>query len=95
MDFTEELWENLGGTGSVHCSRWPEVDEEATVLAELRIPVQINGKRRAEIKVQSGSIEAEVRKIVFGTPDVQRWIEGKKIAKFIFVPDQIVNLVVK
>lgn len=91
----EELWENLGGTGSVHCSRWPEVDEEATVLAELRIPVQINGKRRAEIKVQSGSIEAEVRKIVFGTPDVQRWIEGKKIAKFIFVPDQIVNLVVK
>ena len=90
----EELWERLGGTGSVHRSDWPEVDTAATVLTELRIPVQINGKRRAEVTIRSGAVEAEAREVVFGDRDVQRWIEGRQVTKFVFVPDKIVNLVV-
>lgn len=90
----EELWERLGGTGSVHRSDWPEVDAAATVLAELRVPVQINGKRRAEVTIRTGAVEAEARDVVFGHPDVRRWIEGRQVTKFVFVANRIVNLVV-
>ena len=89
---SEELWEQLGGKGSVFENTWPEHDEEAMKDDEVDVPVQINGKTRAVIKVP-----AEISKedaIAAGKAAVADKITGN-IIKEIYVPKKIVNLVVK
>ena len=89
---SEELWEQLGGSSSVFENTWPEHDEEAMKDDEVEVPVQINGKTRAVIKVP-----AEISKedaIAAGKAAVADKITGN-IIKEIYVPKKIVNLVVK
>lgn len=90
----EELWVRLAGTGSIHRSTWPEADAAATKQDEVRVPVQINGKRRAEVVIRSGATESHAREVILLDTTVQRLIEGRKVTRFVFVPDRIINLVV-
>jgi leucyl-tRNA synthetase len=55
--------------------------------------VQVNGKRRSEIRAPVGAAPAEVEKIALGDADVQRHLEGLTVRKVIVVPDRIVNIV--
>ena len=57
--------------------------------------VQISGKVRSKIQMEAGLPEDEIEALVMADPKVQKWVEGKKIVKRIFVPDKLVNLVVK
>lgn len=57
--------------------------------------VQINGKVRAKIDIEVGLSEKEIEALVMADQRVQKWIEGKEIVKKIFVPNKLVNLVVK
>jgi leucyl-tRNA synthetase len=92
---TEELWHILGLEGSVHSAAWPQVDKSALKVSEIEVPIQINGKVRDRITVPVDTAADAMREACLAQPKIQEFIEGKKIVKFISIPNKIVNIVVK
>lgn len=92
---TEELWQEIGHTDSIHEQPWPNVDEAALVQDEVTVVLQVNGKVRDRIQVPAEISAAELEKIVVSQPKVLEWTEGKTIVKVITVPGKLVNLVVR
>ena len=90
----EELWQHLGHGELVTTSPWPNPDPALLVNDSIVLPVQVNGKRRAELTVKRDAPQAEVEAAVMADAAVQRSLEGKAIKKIIVVPGRIVNLVV-
>ncbi len=91
---SEEIWQLLGGEGLVATAPWPVADETMLVDETITLPIQINGKRRAEISVAKDLEKAEVEKIALSTEAVQRALDGATPKKVIVVPGRIVNVVV-
>ncbi|KQT48615.1 leucine--tRNA ligase [Devosia sp. Leaf420] len=90
----ETCWEALGKYGLVADANWPEVDEAMLVDDTVTMPIQVNGKRRAEITVAKGTPAAEVERLVLSMDEIVRILEGKAPKKIVVVPDRIVNVVV-
>jgi leucyl-tRNA synthetase len=89
----EECWRRLGETGLIAVAPWPVYDPALAEDDEKILPVQINGKRRGEVRAPTGASEADVEKIVMNDPEIARRLEGLTIRKVIVVRDRIVNLV--
>jgi leucyl-tRNA synthetase len=89
----EEAWAHLGKAGMVVDAPWPKADAALAADDERVLPIQINGKRRGEIKVKAGTAEAEVEKIALADPAVLAHLEGLTVRKVIVVKDRIVNIV--
>ena len=90
----EECWTRLGEEGMVLDAPWPEFDPALAADDEVTLPIQVNGKRRGEIRVARGLEPAEVEAIVMADPDVQARLGGQTVRKIVVVKDRIVNLVV-
>ncbi len=90
----EACWARLGETGLVAQAPWPGYDPALFAEDELVLPVQINGKRRGEVRVPKDADEAQVRELALADPGVSRHLEGVTLRKVIIVKDRIVNLVV-
>ena len=90
----EELWKQLGHSGTLTFESWPQADARYLVKTELEIPVQINGKLRGLVKVLPGGAQAEVEKVAHAVPAVADFLSGKTLRKVIFVPDKLINFVV-
>ena len=90
----EECWARIGGEGMAVFAPWPTFDEALTREAEVTLPVQVNGKRRWEIRAPAGAEPADVEKMVLDDPETARRLEGLTIRKVIVVKDRIVNIVV-
>ncbi len=90
----EEMWAALGGDGLIARAPWPVADPDMLVVGSVTLPVQINGKRRAEIIAPAGLGAAEVEALVLADPAVRRALGGAVPRKVIVVPDRIVNVVV-
>ena len=91
---TEELNEMIGNTPIVN-SVWPTYDETKTVDNTFTLVVQVNGKVRGKIDVNSNTSDAEMEKLAKELENVQKFIEGKEIVKTIVIPKKLVNIVVK
>ena len=91
----EELWEMYGGTESISYEPWPIVNQEYLKEDSIEYPVSFNGKMRFKLELPIDIQQNEVKKIVEEHPNSQKWIDGKQIAKLIFVPKKIINVVVK
>jgi len=91
---SEEIWQLLGGKGLIINALWPEPDETMLVDDTITLPIQINGKRRAEITVPADMPKDEVEKIALATDAVKRALDGAQPRKIIVVPGRIVNVVV-
>ena len=94
----EEMWEMLGNSGGLWTASWPVLAYEQLSLAkddEVEIPVQVNGRVRTTLRVLTGLGETDVVAKAKADPAVARHIEGKTIVKVIFVPNKLLNLVVK
>jgi len=89
----EECWQRLGGEGLVVDAPWPVADAALAAEDSRTLPVQINGKRRAEIVVAAGLSEAEVEKIALADSTVAPHLAGLTVRKVIVVKDRIVNIV--
>jgi len=93
---TEELWERLGNKGSIHEQKWPEYDPGLIAEEVVTIAIQINGKLRSTIELQSDkaskqqSVEEEARK----DQKVKKYLEGSTIKKVIYVQGKLVNFVI-
>ena len=86
----EEWWNKVGNSGSIHQQSWPEVEKKFLVEKEIKIPVAINGKVRCQIVVENEEGIIEIAK-----KEALKWIEGKEVVKEIYVPNRMVNLVIK
>jgi leucyl-tRNA synthetase len=91
----EEIWEVLGHSQTLSYEKWPEHDPALLVEAEVEIPVQISGKVRAKIRVPTGADQATVEKIASADAKIADQLSGKQIIKVIYVPDRLLNLVVR
>ena len=93
---TEELWNvALGNTGSIAYEKWPEYDEAKTIDDEIEVPVQINGKVKATVKIALDEKEENVKEIVHGNETIINAIKDKNIVKEIYVKNKIYNIVAK
>ncbi|SPH23847.1 Leucine--tRNA ligase [Defluviimonas aquaemixtae] len=90
----EDIWGMLGGEGLVAQAPWPKADPAMLAEDTVTLPVQINGKRRAEISVPKDMAAAEVEKIVLAEEAVIRALNGGAPKKLIVVPGRIVNVVI-
>jgi leucyl-tRNA synthetase len=93
--FAEELWEVLGGKGSILNRPWPDYDREAVVEDEILIVIQVNGRLRDRIMVPASYGEEEIKDWALKSERIQKLVEGKKIVRMIFVPQKLVNIVCK
>ncbi|MFH0913707.1 MAG: class I tRNA ligase family protein, partial [Chloroflexota bacterium] len=92
---TEELWESIGGAYSIHNQPWPAWEEELVKEEEITLVVQVNGKLRDRITVPASITEDEATKLALESPRVKTHLEDKEVARVIYVPGRLVNLVVK
>jgi len=90
----EDIWARHGGEGLVTLAAWPKADPAMLVLDTVILPIQINGKRKAEITVAADASKEEVEKIALADDAVQKALAGASPKKVIVVPGRIVNVVV-
>lgn len=91
---SEEIWSSLGCEGLVSVAPWPEADETLLIDENVKMPIQINGKRRAEIEVPREMCKEELERAVISHSAVQKALEGMRPRKIIIVPGRIANVVI-
>ncbi|HXK39396.1 MAG TPA: class I tRNA ligase family protein, partial [Candidatus Paceibacterota bacterium] len=92
---TEELWHELGHDTSIHTAAWPEHDPLKLAGSEVTIAIQVNGKLRGSITAARDTDEATALGIARGEESLEKWLNGKDIIKVIYVPNRVLNLVVR
>jgi leucyl-tRNA synthetase len=90
----EELWSQLGNSGSILDAAYPVFNEKFLVETSKEYPVSINGKVRTNIQIALDAPQPEVEQIVLNNEIVQKWLEGKAPKKVIFVKGKMVNVVI-
>ncbi|WP_339910599.1 leucine--tRNA ligase [Symmachiella dynata] len=91
----EELWELFGHGKTLAYEPWPEFDPAMIVESEIEIPVQINGKLRAKIRIPAEADSAAMQAAAEADETVQKQISDKQVVKVIAVPGRMVNFVVR
>lgn len=82
----EELWTMIGKEGSVFDIDWPKYDEKALVKDEIEVVVQVNGKVRGKLTVNSNISKDEMEKVALEDEKIKGLVEGKTIVKVVAVP---------
>ncbi len=91
---SEELWHQIGNSGSILDASYPTFDPQYLVESSKEYPVSINGKLRTTLVLDLSATEEQVREVVMQNAVVQKWIEGKEVKKFIFVKNKMINVVI-
>ena len=91
----DELWERTGHTGSVHAEALPEWDPKLAADEVVTLVVQVNGRVRDKVEVPADIAEDAATTIALESQRVAPHIEGKQIARVIYVPGKLVNIVAK
>lgn len=93
---TEELWERAGFTGHIATDgTWPEYQDDKLSENYAEMPIQINGKVRGKVVLPLKATQEQAVEAAQKEESIARYLEGKKLVKVIFVPNKILNLVVK
>ena len=92
---SEEIWEVTGGEGFLSVQSWPTYEESKTIEAQTEIGVQINGKLRSTVVIPTGAEKEEVFAIAKADERIASLTQGKTFVKEIYVPNRVVNFVVK
>jgi leucyl-tRNA synthetase len=90
----EECWVALGHDGLVALRPWPTVDASLLTEDSFTYPIQINGKKRAELTIAMDAPQADVEKATLALDAVRRALDGQVPKKIVVVPKRIVNVVV-
>ncbi len=91
----EEIWARLQRTYSIHQQKWPPYDADAAKEELFTLIVQVNGKVRGKIELPVDVSEDEAKQKAFDDANVKKWVEGKKIERVLYVPERLLNVVVK
>ena len=90
---TEELWNILGHNNSIAYEPWPTFDEEKCKEDEYNLPIQVNGKLRATLRIAYDTDESVIKEKAHEA--VKNYLDGKSIVKEIYVKNKIYNIVIK
>jgi leucyl-tRNA synthetase len=91
----DELWEGLGHGEPLLRVPWPAFDRELAAEDELEMPVQVNGKLRARIRVALSASEEEILAKAQAEEKVIQHLAGKEIVKVVIVPQKLINIVAR
>ena len=91
--FAEELWKELGKNTSIHKEVWPKVNEEELNGGTKQVPIQINGKLKDFISVDSEASNDEILDLIKKSPKVEQAYKEFEIKKEVYIPGKIYNLV--
>jgi leucyl-tRNA synthetase len=91
----QELWSRLGEEGLICDAPWPAWDETLIVEETIEYVVQVNGKVRDRLLLPPGTPQQEVEKAALVSERVHPWTQGHQVAKMIFVPNRLLNIVVR
>jgi leucyl-tRNA synthetase len=73
---------------------WPSISKEDLIEEEINFVVQINGKKRAILKVKRDIIEKEILKIIKLDQEIEKFVKGQKFKKIIFVQNRLINIII-
>ena len=91
----EELWSRLGKEELIALQPIPEPDERALEVEEIEIPVQVNGKLRARVRIPFGADEETAKEIALKDEKVRGYLDGREVKKVIYVKNRLINIVVR
>jgi leucyl-tRNA synthetase len=91
---THHLWRELKFGEDVLAAPWPEHDPAALIEDEIELVVQVNGKRRSDVRVPRDADSKAIETIVLADPAVQKHVSGQPVKKVVVVPGRLVNVVV-
>ena len=91
---SEEIWSNLGNKKNIHLEKWPEYNPKLIKKENFELIIQINGKLRDKISVESGISQKEAENIALNQEKIKNFIGGKTVKKIIFVPEKLINIVI-
>ncbi len=91
----EELWEMMGGEGSVCDAQWPTWNEEYLVESQVKLGIAFNGKARFEMQFAADADNKTIEEAVLSDERAKKYLEGFQVAKVIIVPKRMVNIVLK
>ena len=92
---TEEIWNKLGHNNTISYETWPTYDESKLVEDTFEMVVQVNGKVRGKIVVDTKTTEEEMKEKAKEVENVKNYLEGHEIIKEIVVPNKLVSFVIK
>ncbi len=92
---TEEWHEQMGETKSLLVAGWPKYDPALAVEESVTVAVQVGGKLRGQVVLPRGATREEALAAAEAQEGVAKWLEGKERVKVVFVPDRLLNVVVK
>jgi leucyl-tRNA synthetase len=92
--FAEEVWSRLGAPGRASAAPWPKFDPAKMSAADVRLVFQVNGKHRGDQLVPVGLGQEQAVELAKASEKVAPFLAGKVIAKVVYVPGRILNLVV-
>jgi len=91
---TEELWQELGHTDTIHVNHWPKWDEKYLVSDVMTIIVQVNGKLRSKLELPADIDQQGVEAAALADTNVQKFTNNKPPKKMVYVPGKLVNVVI-
>ncbi|MFO7613974.1 MAG: leucine--tRNA ligase [Bacteroidales bacterium] len=91
---TEEIWQQLGHTGTISFVSFPEFNEEFVREDTFKYPVSFNGKMRFQMELPVGITATEAEAAVLAATESQKWLAGNPPKKVVFVPKKIINIVI-
>jgi leucyl-tRNA synthetase len=91
----EELWQRQGQEGLVAFAAWPEVDPALLKRETILLVVEVDGKVRDRISVPAGLDQTQAHARALESDRVQRSLAGRPVARAIYVPDRLINLVTR
>ena len=91
---SHHLWLELEFGGDILSARWPEPDASALIEDEIELVVQVNGRKRGDVRVPRDADKEAIERIVLASPAVQKFVDGKPVKKFVVVPGRLVNVVI-
>jgi leucyl-tRNA synthetase len=89
----EELWEAMGGNGSVCDAEWQQADEAYLREDTVSYTISFNGKARYQMEFPTDTTSDAIQEAVLADERAEKWIDGKAVKKVIVVPKKIVNIV--
>ncbi len=91
----EEVWQQLGGEGTIYRAPWPAFDPEVAASDSVNVMVQVNGKIRDKVVVPLDSDEETVKAEALASAKTRQSIEGRQVVKMIFVKNKMLSIVCK
>ncbi len=88
------LWRELGFGSEIMAASWPEPDAAALVADEIELVVQVNGRKRGDVRVPREADRAAIEQLVLANPAIQKFVDGQPVKKVVVVPGRLVNVVV-